>query len=203
MRKGYKWLPKSQKRLYDKETREARVAFARRVLSLTKAQLREKLSMAMDGVILAMPPRDPTDRFNFCRCGDDHIWRKHNESLSPLLAGADEYGKQVPMARAVPMWGGCSEGGFSIILFHATKKITKAEWRAAVTAGKLKNAILKLDPVKAEGPWHVICDNESFLRAKDSNATHKEANVKLWKIPKHSPDLNPAERFWSWMRKKL
>eukprot|EP00973_Karenia_brevis_P089186 12367277-Karenia_brevis.AAC.1 len=94
VRNGYKWLPKCQKRKYDQKARAARVAFARHVLSLSKAQLREKLSMAMDGVVLAMPPRDPTERFNFCKYGEDHIWRKGNEALSPLLAGADEYGKQ-------------------------------------------------------------------------------------------------------------
>ena len=27
--------------------------------------------------------------------------------------------------------------------------------------------------------------------------------VKLWHIPPRSPDLNPVERFWSWLKKKL
>ena len=27
--------------------------------------------------------------------------------------------------------------------------------------------------------------------------------MNLWKIPKHSHDLNPVERFWSWLKKKL
>ena len=27
--------------------------------------------------------------------------------------------------------------------------------------------------------------------------------MKLWKMPAHSPDLNPVERFWAWLRKKL
>jgi hypothetical protein len=27
--------------------------------------------------------------------------------------------------------------------------------------------------------------------------------VTLWKIPAKSPDLNPVERFWAWLRKKL
>ena len=25
----------------------------------------------------------------------------------------------------------------------------------------------------------------------------------LWKIPAHSPDLNPIEKFWSWLRREL
>ena len=25
----------------------------------------------------------------------------------------------------------------------------------------------------------------------------------MWKVPPRSPDLNPIERFWSWLKKKL
>ena len=35
------------------------------------------------------------------------------------------------------------------------------------------------------------------------NVAHKKAHVQLWKIPPKSPDLNPVERFWAWLRKKL
>ena len=53
------------------------------------------------------------------------------------------------------------------------------------------------------GPWQVLCDNESFLRAKECNVAHKAAKIKLLKMPAKSPDFNPVERFWSWLRKKL
>ncbi len=29
------------------------------------------------------------------------------------------------------------------------------------------------------------------------------ANVLHWKIPGKSPDLNPVEKFWGWLRKRL
>ena len=29
------------------------------------------------------------------------------------------------------------------------------------------------------------------------------AKVELWHIPPRSPDLNPVERFWGWLRKRL
>ena len=50
---------------------------------------------------------------------------------------------------------------------------------------------------------HVLCDNEKFLTARASNDAHKAVGVRLWKIPAKSPDLNPVERFWGWLRKKL
>ena len=68
---GYKWLPRRQKRLYNVEVKKQRLKFANAALHMSKAQLTEKLSLAMDGVILTMPPSDPVDRLNFCRYGED------------------------------------------------------------------------------------------------------------------------------------
>ena len=131
------------------------------------------------------------------------MYRKPSEGLSPALAGADRYGKQIPLARAVPFWGGCSAKGVAAILFHKTKKVSVAEWQRAVDAGKLKNALAKLRAKKVRGHWNVLCDNESFLRTKAVSSAHKRSGVKLWRIPARSPELNPVERFWSWLRKKL
>ena len=32
---------------------------------------------------------------------------------------------------------------------------------------------------------------------------YQDYKVVVWKIPAKSPDLNPIERFWSWLRKEL
>ena len=53
------------------------------------------------------------------------------------------------------------------------------------------------------GWHHVLCDNESFLRAKESLKAYKKFNIKLWDNAARSPDLNPIERFWAWLRKAL
>ena len=94
-----------------KEDMAKRLAFAGRVLEMTPAQLRAKLSMAMDGVILSMPPADPVARLNYCRTQEGYMWRKPGESNRPELAGKDEYSKQVPIERSIPMWGGIGRGG--------------------------------------------------------------------------------------------
>ena len=152
---------------------------------------------------VAMPPVDPTDRVNFCRQGEDRMWRKPSEGLSPALAGDDPFGKQVPLGRAVPMWGGCSAKGFAPVLFHKTKKVSIVEWKSAVDAGKLEKALKAAKSQKCAGQWLVLCDNESFLRAAAVSAAHKRSGVKLLKMPAKSPDLNPVERVWAWLRKKL
>ena len=200
---GYRWLPRSRKRQYSKEQKAERVAFAKRVLRLSAAKLREKLSFSMDGVVLGLPPKDPTDRLNFCKYGDGHVWRRPSEALAPELAGHDEYAKQLPLARALPMWGGCSAGGVAPVLFHETKKCSVDKWAAAVDKGLLAGAIKALGPVVKKGPWYVLCDNEHFLTSTACQRAHERAKVILWHVPAHSPDLNPIEKYWGWLRKKL
>ena len=203
VRNGFHWLPRSQKRRHDGAAMTKRMAFARRVLALSNAQLRERLSIAMDGVVLSMPPTGRVDRWNHCRFGETHMWRQHHEAASPALAGNDPHGKQVPPSRAIPLWGGVSAGGFAIVRFHQGKKLSAPEWVRAVSAGKLRKAITSLSPVKPAGPWWVLCDNESFLTARQTRQAYRDAGVALWQIPPRSPDLNPVEKFWSWLRRKL
>ena len=58
----------------------------------------------------------------------------------------------------------------------------------------------------AGGSWHreANCGGfEAFLRAPKSRAAHRDAGMALWKLPPRSPDLNPIEKYWAWLRKKL
>ena len=200
---GYKWLPRRQGRLYSKQQREARLSFAHKVLRMSRKELRAKMSLAMDGTVIPMPPDDPTERMNFCKYGEDFIWRKPSEALQPFLSGKDSYHNQVPLHRAVPLWGGCSEGGFATVCFHRRKKLSVDEWSKVVSSGKLAAAIRQLKPTLRHGPWHVLCDNEGFMNARAATQEYKNAKVKLWHIPARSPDLNPVERFWGWLKRTL
>ena len=202
-KKGYHWLPRSQKPKYSTKDKERRVAFAEEVLDMSQQQYLQHLTMAMDGVVLALPPDDPVDRENFCRVGETHMWRKKDEAAKPELSGADMYNKQLPLARAVPMWGGIGTGGFGLVMFHKWKKVDQDEWSAAVEQGKLTAACRSARPGRQRGPWHILCDNESFLKAKATQVAHAKARVELWHIPPRSPDLNPVEKFWGWLRKRL
>ena len=100
------------------------------------------------------------------------------------------------------MWAGISEGGAAEVVMHKCKKLTAPEWLKAVKAGKLKGAVRSLKP-QGKRPWHVLCDNEKFLKQKDvMNACAKEG-IKLWFVPPRSPDLNPVEKYWAWLRREL
>ena len=201
--KGYRWLPRAQKRKYSAADKKARLAFATRVVRMGARKLKENLAMAMDGVVLSMPPADPIDRENHCKHGETHMWRKRDEAASPALAWEDPYAKQIPMPRAVPLWCGISGHGVAEILLHRTKKCQVDEWVAAVQHGRMMPALRKLRPHNRKRPWIILCDNEHLLTARPCQAAYGAKGIKLWKIPPRSPDLNPIEKFWSWLRKDL
>ena len=120
----------------------------------------------------------------------------------PELSGADPIAEQVPLARAVPVWGGISQGGFAVVAMHRFKKLKTTEWVKAVTQGKLTAAV-KLIGATGKKPWFVLCDNEKFLQTAASEKACSKQGIKLWFVPPRSPDLNPVERFWAWLRREL
>ena len=201
--KGYHWLPRRQKRRYGPGEKQQRRDFAADVLAMPQHVFCKHVSMSMDGVILSVPPENPTQRVNYCHVGDTHMWRKRSEAATPELAGGGDYGAQIPPSRIVPMWGGVGPGGFGLIAFHAKRKLNQHEWAQLVRHGKLTGACKAVRPDRAQGPWHILCDNESFLSAPAAAAAHARARVELWHIPPRSPDLNPVEKFWSWLRARL
>ena len=91
------------------------------------------------------------------------------------------------------MWAGCAEGGMPIVGFHPRKKLCGADWARTAARGDLVKAVKAVSP-KRKGPWSALCDNESYLRSKESQTALKIAGVKLRKMPAKSPDLNPAEQ---------
>ena len=68
---------------------------------------------------------------------------------------------------------------------------------------KLMAAVRKLQPGRHVGPRRILCDNESFLSAKIVRPLYNKSRIRLMHIPAGSPDLNPIESFWSWLRGEL
>ena len=122
-----------------------------------------------------------------------------------MLEGAahNRYGKQVPLSRAVPLWGEFSPGGFNVIAFHPSKKIQVEEWVDAVDSGALSAVMKQGHPTRARYPRRVLCDNAGFLSADERKAAYRKQKVNLWHVPAHIPDLNVIEKYWSWLRRNL
>ena len=194
--RGYRYLARSKKPKYNKDEKLKRYNFA-------VGNKDEEIDMFMDGVVFTVPPADPTKRENYCKADIRKVWRRPDEYDLPELAGYDRYAKQVPPNRIVPLWGGLAAGGFSEVLWHEERKTNEDEWSAAVRNGNLGSALRSINGRKKRRPWKVLCDNESFLRTKKSLQALRRPNVTLIELPPRSPDLNPVEKMWGWMRKQL
>ena len=130
------------------------------------------------------------------------MYRKRSEAATPDLSGDDPHADQIPLSRAIPMWGAISAKGFQAMTYHKTKKLTAQEWIKTMRAGRVSAAIQKLKTSR-NGPYRIICDNEGFLTAKDTRPLYRRHNIQLVPIPPRSPDLNPIERYWGWLRTQL
>ena len=103
----------------------------------------------------------------------------------------------------VPLWAGISEGGFTEVNFHKSRKLDTPEWTKVIKGGHFKKALLATKAVKARGAYRVLADNERFLKTKQTKTALERIGVELWHVPPSSPDLNPVERFWGWLRRQL
>ena len=64
-------------------------------------------------------------------------------------------------------------------------------------------AVRELKATGSEAPSRLLCDNEGFLEAKVSKAYYKKKKISLLHNSARSPDLNPIESFWGWLRRQL
>ena len=198
---GYKWMPRSRKPKYSKERRQERLRFARKVEEM---DLEEEVDLCMDGVLFSVPPTEAAARENYCLADENFMYRKPSENAAPETSGASKYSHQTPKYRCVPMWAGIGPAGVGFCFWHENKKVDQTEWAEAVDAGEVTSACKEASGrFRPRRPWLVLCDNESFLQAPASRAAHRRRNIELLQIPARSPDLNPVEKFWSWVRRQV
>ncbi len=50
---------------------------------------------------------------------------------------------------------------------------------------------------------HVFCDNAKYYRNKAVTEYLKTSKVRLHFLPPYSPNLNPIERLWKWMKERV
>ena len=63
----------------------------------------------------------------------------------------------------------------------------------------MKNMLLK----NVETGSVIVMDNATFHRKKELEMLAKQASCEILFLPPYSPDLNPIEQFWSWLKRKL
>ena len=94
--------------------------------------------------------------------------------------------------------------------------------RTSIVAAQAKNEILA--PLQYKGMMHsqffeawfekhlipklaqgsvIVMDNASFYRKKRLYELAEQYDVKIIFLPPYSPELNPIEHFWHWLKKKI
>jgi len=49
----------------------------------------------------------------------------------------------------------------------------------------------------------IVLDNAAFHRKSKLHELAKQANCEVLFLPPYSPDLNPIEKFWAWLKSKI
>lgn len=49
----------------------------------------------------------------------------------------------------------------------------------------------------------IVMDNAAFHRKRELEKLTEDAECSILFLPPYSPDLNPIEKFWSWLKRKL
>ena len=201
---GYYYLSRTKKPKYNKDQRQERLKISQKLAKMTDDQVKEEFHFSMGGVVAIVPPSEPIARENFIHSDIVRVWRKPSEGALTALHGYDCYAKQAPKSRIIPFWGGLGPKGYATVMFHGNRKTDASEWdEHALKSGALLKALRAVAPRKVQKPWKVLCDNESFLREKGCMKQYAKMRVELKKLPAKSPDLNPIEKMWGWMRKRL
>ena len=50
---------------------------------------------------------------------------------------------------------------------------------------------------------HIFCDNARYYRNKSVTKYLKDSKIQLHFLPPYSPNLNPIERLWKWMKERV
>lgn len=50
---------------------------------------------------------------------------------------------------------------------------------------------------------HLFCDNAKYYKNKSVKSYLEKSKIKLHFLPPYSPNLNPIERLWKWMKERI
>ena len=117
------------------------------------------------------------------------MWRKAGEATHPDIAGGDPYAQQVPLSRAIPLWGGIGPAGFALVSYHKNKQRKVQEWERLLRKDALGKAVRKvqLKPVpKKSARLRVVCGNEGFLKSKSAKKLYRPNGVFLTHVEKRA-----------------
>jgi len=129
-------------------------------------------------------------------CFTDGVHPTHNVQLA--------YGWiRKGVSKEVPSNTGRSRINLAGAIDIETHKIVLQEDKAlnAEATVRFFKRIEKAYPDKSK--VHIFCDNAGYYRNGEVTKYLKDSKVELHFLPPYSPNLNPIERLWKWMKEKV
>lgn len=118
------------------------------------------------------------------------LYRTHGRSLRGQKVHGEVSGKR--FARESVIAALCSGKILSPMCYEGTCNTTLFNvWLKQVLIPELKQGQV------------LILDNASFHRSEESRKLVEESGCKLLFLPPYSPDLNPIEKYWANMKRKV
>ena len=100
------------------------------------------------------------------------------------------------------IWGGISRKGKTSLHIYRLDNKEKVNKETYIQCLE-ENLLESMDRKHGEGHWRLLQDNAKPHAAKDTQEFLKDEGIKIIKHPPHSPDLNPIEQIWAWMKQEI
>lgn len=187
---GYGYRQSRKKGLMTAKDRENRVSFCKKVKNLKCADFWKKyVTMYLDGVGFAYKTK-PLDQ---ARAPSAREWRLKSEGLKVTMKGKKEGAVNANFMVGITY----GKGVIAIEQYHGS--IT-GEKCAKITEHCLAPALEQSDYPRAR---RILQDGCPRQNSKVSLKAFHKHNIKVFKIPARSPDLNPIENLFNTVKKRL
>ena len=183
---GYSYLQSRKKGLMTAEDRENRVKFCLKVKGLKCADFWKKyISMYIDGVGFQFKTR-PLDQ---ARAPSSREWRLRSEGLKVTMKGQKE---------------GSHNANFMVGISYRKGVVAVQQYFGPITGKKCAKITNEtLAPAIEDRARRILQDGCPRQNSKASLTAFDQNNIKVFKIPARSPDLNPIENLFHTIKKEL
>lgn len=165
---------------------------------LSQADIDDRLEFAVD-----YAGWDGNDWGRVLFSDECHIWLDNQSQIwvqrPEDAAYLDQYmTHRQPNRDKISIWAGFSATGVTRLgIIHGNLDGSKL---VDILADELPNYTAR---VWGSSEWYLLQDNSPIHRSHEVQDFLESKNVRRFKLPSYSPDLNPMENLWAWLKREL
>lgn len=134
-----------------------------------------------------------SDESIFQLCANKQVvWYRKTEDIKPVTSTPKQN-------RKIMIWGGISRRGKTPLFIYRLDK--KETVRSETYVECLEESLIEvMDRKYGKGLWRFLQDGTRPHTAHNTMHYLEENDVRVLEHPSYSPDLNPIEQVWAWMK---